>query len=135
MRYLILSLLLIAASQGYSCERINLVMQVTHFNGNSYNENGPLLGCETQSYAYRYMRNSHDKDAFSVTKKYPLVTTHQIHFGAEIGITTGYREQLVNVAGISPWALLTAKTLITKHISATGVFFGAGGGVVINYEY
>lgn len=135
MKIILLALLLIAAGQSYACDRINFALAVDHFNGGEYNENGPLLGCETETYAFRYMKNSHNRDAFSATRRFKLLQIHDIHIGAELGITTGYKGKLVDLAGISPWALFTVRAPLAKNISATGVFFGAGGGVVINYEF
>lgn len=121
-RALVLAALLVISYSASACDRVQFAMAVTHFNGKDYNENGPLLGCEARHWAVRYMRNSHDRDAVSVTRRF-----ERHGLAAELGLTTGYRY------AVMPWALLTARTTVGR-VSLTGVFFFAGAGVAVGWE-
>lgn len=140
------------------CKRLNVAVWVDHLDSEeTYNEDGPLLGCERilgSKWSLRYFRNSHNWDSFLATRYLHGATLHRVELGAEVGLVTGYRDKIPSLSNIvnpalegqfgklwpimqdvHPWLMLTATAPLTDEASVKLVYFGAGGGLIFSLGY
>ncbi len=123
--FMLFALLLALPVQSLACDWIEVGVGVYHVDrSKSYNEDGPLIGCEINNYHFRYFKNSHDWDSFAITKQIQIIELYGIELGIEAGVVKGYRDKLLsfkdvlnpalehsigaatwrNLDKISPWA-------------------------------